>query len=152
MEKVNHFPISPGLYIAQRGTDVVLFKLTGMYPTLIVGKTVYLSNLIEGNSVVEAPKEIVANMTIFAEKWQFSMLQNVNMDVFPKLSFKCDGDLDLTTDEYSTIKWSYYRLVQCGVPISKILNSFVYEYKLSMKKTIDLINKFDKEALNHANS
>lgn len=151
-QQSNYFPVSPGIYIGQRGTDVVLFKLTGMYPTLIVGKALYLSKLIEGNSIVEAPKEIVANMTVFAEKWQFHMLRSINMDVFPKLSFKCNGDLDLTTDEYSTMKWKYYRLVQCGVSNSKILNSLMYEYKLSMEKIIQLVNQFDKEAYNHANT
>lgn len=149
MTQSNFFPESPGLYLAQRNTDVVLFKLTGMYPTLIVGKALYLSKLIEGNSLAEAPKEVLENMTIFPEKWKFIHLgQLVNMDVFPKLAFKCDGDLDLSTDELLHIRSTYYRLVQSGVAISKILRALTYEYKLTMQQTIDLINKFDKETKN----
>lgn len=149
MTQSNFFPESPGLYLAQRNTDVVLFKLTGMYPTLIVGKALYLSKLIEGNSLAEAPKEVLENMTVFPEKWKFIHLgQLVNMDVFPKLAFKCDGDLDLSTDELLHIRSTYYRLVQSGVAISKILRALTYEYKLTMQQTIDLINKFDKETKN----
>lgn len=149
MTQSNFFPESPGLYLAQRNTDVVLFKLTGMYPTLIVGKALYLSKLIESNSLSEAPKEVLENMTIFPEKWKFAHLgQLVNMDVFPKLAFKCDGDLDLSTDELLHIRSIYYRLVQSGVAISKILRALTYEYKLTMQQTIDLINKFDKETKN----
>lgn len=149
MTQSNFFPESPGLYLAQRNTDVVLFKLTGMYPTLIVGKALYLSKLIEGNSLAEAPKEVLENMTVFPEKWKFTHLgQLVNMDVFPKLAFKCDGDLDLSTDELLHIRSTYYRLVQSGVAISKILRALTYEYKLTMQQTIDLINKFDKETKN----
>ena len=145
-QQSNYFPVSPGIYIGQRGTDVVLFKLTGMYPTLIVGKALYLSKLIEGNSIVEAPKEIVANMTVFAEKWQFHMLRSINMDVFPKLSFKCDGYLDLTTDEFRAMRAMYYRFVQCGMPISIILKALMYEYKTTMTQVIELVNKFDHDA------
>ena len=143
----NFFPESPGLYVAQRNTDVVLFKLTGMFPTLIVGKALYLSNLIEGNSLSETPKNVLENMIIFPEKWKFTQLGKlINMDVFPKLVFKCDGDLDLSTDEVLHIRSTYYRLVQSGVAPSKILRALSYEYKLTMSQTIDLINKFDKES------
>ena len=117
-----------------------------MYPTLMVGKALYLSKLIEGNSIVEAPKEIVANMTVFAEKWQFHMLRSINMDVFPKLSFKCDGYLDLTTDEFRAMRAMYYRFVQCGMPISIILKALMYEYKTTMTQVIELVNKFDHDA------
>lgn len=67
MEQSKLFPESPGLYLAQRNTDIVLFKLTGMYPTLIVGKSIYLTNFIEGNSLTEVPKEVLANMVVFPE-------------------------------------------------------------------------------------
>lgn len=147
MVQSNFFPESPGLYIAQRNTDVVLFKLTGMYPTLIVGKALYLSNLIEGNSLSEAPKEVLENMVLFPEKWKFIHLGKlINMDVFPKLAFKCDGDLDLSTDEVLHIRSTYYRLVQSGVAPSKILRALSYEYKLTMAQVINLANKFDKDA------
>lgn len=146
MEKLSSFPESPGLYLAQRNTDVVLFKLTGLYPTLIVGKAIYLSSLIEENSIKEVPKEVLENMTIFSEKWTFMSTRNlINMDVFPKLAFKCDSDLDLSTDELLHIRSMYYRLVQCGVAPSKILRALSYEYKITMSQTIELINKFDKQ-------
>ena len=51
--KQKGFPETPGLYIAQREYDVVLLKITGMYPTLQVGKVVYLSSLIFFNTIKE---------------------------------------------------------------------------------------------------
>ena len=145
MDTINLFPESPGLYIAQRNADVVLFKLTGMSPTLVVTKSIYLSKMIEGNSIVEAPKELLANMLLYANKWSFSMLKQINMDVFPRLVFKCDGNLDLTTDELLSMKTTYYRFVQCGVSPSIILRAFMYEYKITMSQVIDLVNKFDRD-------
>ena len=147
MEQSKLFPESPGLYLAQRNTDIVLFKLTGMYPTLIVGKSIYLTNFIEGNSLTEVPKEVLANMVVFPEKWSFIMIGNlINMDVFPKLAFKCNSDLDLSTDELLHIRSMYYRLVQSGIAPTKILKALSYEYKLTMTQVIDLANKFDKDA------
>lgn len=146
MGTLNYFPDSPGLYIAQRNADVILFKLTGMSPTLVVTKAIYLSKLIEGNSITEAPKEIVANMLLYANKWNFFTLKQINMDVFPRLAFKCDGRLDLTTDELLAMRATYYRFVQCGMPISIILKALMYEYKTTMTQVIELVNKFDKDA------
>lgn len=145
MDKINYFPNSPGLYLAQRNADVILFKLTGMSPTLVVTKAIYLSKLIEGNSLAEAPKELLANMLLYANKWSFYMMKQINMDVFPRLAFKCDGNLDLTTDELLSMKTQYYRFVQCGVSLSKILKALMYEYKITMTQVIDLVNKFDKD-------
>lgn len=145
MDKINYFPNSPGLYLAQRNADVILFKLTGMSPTLVVTKAIYLSKLIEGNSIAEAPKELLANMLLYANKWSFYMMKQINMDVFPRLAFKCDGNLDLTTDELLSMKTQYYRFVQCGVSLSKILKALMYEYKITMTQVIDLVNKFDKD-------
>lgn len=145
MDKINYFPNSPGLYLAQRNADVILFKLTGMSPTLVVTKAIYLSKLIEGNSLAEAPKELLANMLLYANKWSFYMMKQINMDVFPRLAFKCDGNLDLTTDELLSMKTQYYRFVQCGVSLSKILKALMYEYKITMAQVIDLVNKFDKD-------
>lgn len=141
----NYFPECSGLYIAQRKTDVVLFKLSGMFPQLIVSKAIYLSSLIEGNSIKECPKEILENMIVFSEKWTFHMLDEINMDIFPKLAFKCDGNLDMSTEEVLNIKNTYYRLVQTGIAFTKIARSFMYEYKLTMKQVLELFNKFDKE-------
>lgn len=145
MDTINYFPNSPGLYLAQRNADVILFKLTGMSPTLVVTKAIYLSKLIEGNSLAEAPKELLANMLLYANKWSFYMMKQINMDVFPRLAFKCDGNLDLTTDELLSMKTQYYRFVQCGVSLSKILKALMYEYKITMTQVIDLVNKFDKD-------
>ena len=145
MDTINYFPNSPGLYLAQRNADVILFKLTGMSPTLVVTKAIYLSKLIEGNSIAEAPKELLANMLLYANKWSFYMMKQINMDVFPRLAFKCDGNLDLTTDELLSMKTQYYRFVQCGVSLSKILKALMYEYKITMTQVIDLVNKFDKD-------
>ena len=73
------------------------------------------------------------------------MMKQINMDVFPRLAFKCDGNLDLTTDELLSMKTQYYRFVQCGVSLSKILKALMYEYKITMTQVIDLVNKFDKD-------
>ena len=109
------FPESPGLYIVQRDYDVVLLKITGMYPTLDVGKSIYLTPLITGNAVKEAPKEIINSIILFSEKWKFNMLKEINVNVFPKTSFKIDGHLDLSNDERLLLRNQYYRMVQSGV-------------------------------------
>lgn len=140
------FPESPGLYIVQRDYDVVLLKITGMYPTLDVGKSIYLTPLITGNAVKEAPKEIINSIILFSEKWKFNMLKEINVNVFPKTSFKIDGHLDLSNDERLLLRNQYYRMVQSGVSSSKIIRALMYEYKVSMDQIIELINKFDNES------
>lgn len=145
MDKINYFPESPGLYLAQRNADVVLFKLTGMLPQLVVTKALDLSKLIEGNSIAEAPKELLANMLLYANQWNFYPIKQINMDVFPRLAFKCNGNLDLTTDELLSMKTTYYRFVQSGISSSIILKALVYEYKITMAQAINLVNKFDRD-------
>ena len=139
------FPESPGLYIAQRDYDVVLIKITGMYPTLELGKSIYLTPLIMGNTLKEAPKEIIDSIILFSDKWKFTMLKEINVNVFPKTSFKTDGCLDLGIDERLSLRNTYYRMVQCGVSSSKIIRALMYEYKVSMDQIIKLINEFDNE-------
>lgn len=144
--KTKGFPETPGLYIAQRDCDVILIKITGMYPTLEVGKTVYLTSLISGNTIKEAPKEAVCNMITFSEKWSFSKVEDVDIRVFPKTSFKVDGNLDLSTDDIILMRNTYYRMIQCGISSSKIIKSLVYEYKTTIDQILTLINKFDRES------
>lgn len=141
----NRFPKSPGLYIVQREKDVCLIKITGLFPTLSVGKGIYLSSLIEGNSIKEISKEIMNNILLFPEKWNFSIIKNIDISTFPSSSFKPDGILELSSDEIINMKHMYYRLCSMGIPFTKILNAFVYEYKTTIEQLLLLFNKFDKE-------
>ena len=140
------FPETPGLYIAQRDYDVVLIKITGMYPTLELGKCINVTSLICGNTIKEASKEVVNSILLFSDKWKFTMLKDIDMRVFPKTSFKADGNLDLSTDERLMLRNMYYRMVQSGVSSSKIIRAFMYEYKTSMEQVINLLNKFDHDS------
>lgn len=141
--KQKGFPENPGLYIAQREYDVVLIKITGMYPTLQVGKCVYLSAMIGSNTIKEAPKEIVDNIILFSKNWEFSKIESIDTRVFPKTAFKVDGNLDLGTDEKLSLRNTYYRLVQSGVSSSKIIRALMYEYHVTMDEVVRLINEFD---------
>lgn len=140
------FPETPGLYIAQRDYDVVLIKITGMYPTLELGKCINITSLICGNTIKEASKEVINSILLFGNKWKFTMLKDIDMRVFPKTSFKADGNLDLSTDERLMLRNMYYRMVQSGVSSSKIIRAIMYEYKASMEQVIDLLNKFDHDS------
>lgn len=140
------FPETPGLYIAQRDYDVVLIKITGMYPTLELGKCIHLTSLITGNTIKEASKEIVNSILLFSDKWKFTMLKDIDMRVFPKTSFKTDGNLDLSTDEMLSLRNTYYRFVQSGITSSRIIRALIYEYKISMEQVISLLNKFDHDS------
>lgn len=140
------FPISPGLYIAQRDYDVVLLKITGMYPTFTVGKTLYLTSLISSNTLKEASKDIVNNIILFSDKWKFTQLEGIDMRVFPKLAFKPDGHLDLSTDELLSVQITYYRMRQSGVSLSKIMWALVYEYKVPMEQISKMIELFDNRS------
>lgn len=140
------FPETPGLYIAQRDYDVVLIKITGMYPTLELGKCINITSLICGNTIKEASKEVVNSILLFSDKWKFTMLKDIDMRVFPKTSFKADGNLDLSTDERLMLRNMYYRMVQSGVSSSKIIRAIMYEYKTSMEQVINLLNKFDHDS------
>lgn len=140
------FPETPGLYIAQRDYDVVLIKITGMYPTLELGKCINVTSLICGNTIKEASKEVINSILLFSDKWKFTMLKDIDMRVFPKTSFKADGNLDLSTDERLMLRNMYYRMVQSGVSSSKIIRAIMYEYKTSMEQVINLLNKFDHDS------
>lgn len=140
------FPETPGLYIAQRDYDVVLIKITGMYPTLELGKCINITSLICGNTIKEASKEVINSILLFSDKWKFTMLKDIDMRVFPKTSFKADGNLDISTDERLMLRNTYYRMVQSGVSSSKIIRALMYEYKTSMEQVINLLNKFDHDS------
>ena len=147
---VNKFPESPGLYVAQNERNVILIKITGMYPTLQLGKALSIDKLITGNTVKEVDKEIMNHIVLFPEKWTFTRLTCVDMNAFPKLSFKPDSILDLSTDEKLEMRSKYYRLSQSGVSWTKIATAFVYEYKTTMDQILDLLNEFDKQS-SHVN-
>lgn len=144
--KTKGFPETPGLYIAQRDCDVVLIKITGIYPTLEIGKSIYLTSLISGNTIKETPKELICNLITFSEKWKFSKIDDIDTRVFPKTSFRTNGNLDLSVDDIILMRNTYYRMTQCGISSSKIIKALMYEYKATVDQIIKLINKFDLDA------
>lgn len=145
MNESNLFPEQAGLYVVQRGTDIVLLKVTGIYPMLQISRGFTIDTLLTGQQLKEASKEILANVEINPTKWKWQELK-VNTSVFPKITF--DSDLThvaLSTEEYLSIRSRYYRLCQQGVSQSKITRALMYEYKLTMGAAIDLKREFDAD-------
>lgn len=117
-----------------------------MFPTFTLGKTIYLTSLISGNTLKEASKEIINSIVLFSDKWNFTQLKDIDMRVFPKITFRPDGHLDLSTDELLLMKSTYYRMVQSGVPLTKIVRALMYEYKASFEQITELLTKFDNQS------
>lgn len=140
------FPTSAGLYIAQRDNDIALIKVTGMYPTLQLGKSIDLRSLITGNSLKEADKDMLKNIAMFSNEWSFKPIEGINMSAFPKTSFKPDGRLDVSADDYIAMRKVYYRLSQNGTPFPTIAHALSFEYKIGIKQMLELMNQFDSDA------
>jgi hypothetical protein len=143
---MSNFPLSAGLYLAQHGTEVVLIKITGRYPTLQLGKSVDISALISGGDVKPASKEQLSHMIAFPSNWKFQPLPSIDISVFPKTCFRPDGFVDIQYDELVNMQATYYRLIQQGIPYSDIMRALVYEYNLPMDQVRKLVNDFDKRA------
>lgn len=145
MSESNLFPEQAGLYIVQRDTDIVLLKVTGVYPMLQISRGFSIDTLVTGQQLKEASKEILANVELNPEKWKWQELK-VNTSVFPKIAFDSDGaSVAFSTAEYLSIRSRYYRLCQQGVSQSKITRSLMYEYKLKMSTAIELKQQFDAD-------
>lgn len=142
----NYFPEEAGLYIVQRGSDIVLIKIVGMFPLLEIARGFTIDSLLTGQQLKEASKEMLANIEINPTEWKWQSL-NVNMSVFPKITFDSDStNVALSTEEYLTMRSKYYRMCQQGVSQSKITRALMYEYKLKMSAVIELKREFDADA------
>lgn len=142
----NYFPEEAGLYVVQRGSDIVLIKIVGMFPLLEIARGFTIDSLLTGQQLKEASKEMLANIEINPTEWKWQSL-NVNMSVFPKITFDSDSaNVALSTEEYLTMRSKYYRMCQQGVSQSKITRALMYEYKLKMSAVIELKREFDADA------
>lgn len=142
---VKGFPDTPGIYIAQRSSQVVLIKITGYYPNLVLGKSIDITGWIAGGGIKEASRDLLANLVYNANEWDFQLIPKINMSVFPKTAFRPDGIVDIDPDTRSSIRTKYFRLSQQGVPYGDIMRTLVYEYNITMDQTRQLVNEFDKE-------
>ena len=143
---INNFPITPGLYIAQRDQDVVLIRITGQYPRLVLGKGIDISTFIRTGGIKEVDKETLSNIAACSAEWEFRVLPYIEMSVFPKTMFRPDGIIDIDPDTTNAIRTAYYRLSQQGVPCSEIMRALAYEHNITMDQMRQLANKFDKDA------
>lgn len=143
-KKLNYLPDSPGLYICQRKTDILIVKIVGVFPYLSIHKGYQIDSLITGQQLKEASKEQLANIEVNPTEWVWQGVP-VDTTVFPKTAFSYNRN-DFSKDEYYLIRERYYRLINMGVGYSKILRSLVYEYNLSMDMARILVNEFDEHA------
>lgn len=143
---VNSFPITPGLYIAQRESDVVLIRITGQYPRLVLGKGIDLTAFICSGGIKEVDKELLSSIALNSQEWQFRCLPSIEMSVFPKTTFRPDGIIEIDPDTRNAIRTTYYRLSQQGVPYADIMRSLADKHNITMEQMRQLINQFDKEA------
>lgn len=143
---VNCFPDTPGIYVAQRDNQVVLIKITGHYPNLVLGKSIDITGWIVGCGIKEAPKELLSHMVNCSKDWNFQLIPSIDISVFPKTAFRPDGLVELDPETLSLIRTKYFRLSQQGIPYSDIMRTLVCEYDITMDQTRQLVNKFDKDA------
>lgn len=142
---LKYLPDSPGLYLCQRKTDILIVKITGMYPYLSIHKGYQLDSLITGQQLKEASKEQLANIELYSTKWTWKGI-SIDTTVFPKTAFAYNQN-DFSKDEYYLIRERYYRLINMGVNYSKIMKALVYEYNLSMEQARNMVNEFDEHAI-----
>lgn len=146
---INNFPDTPGLYLAQRGREVFLVKISGKFPMFTIGRSVDISGLIAGGGVKEASKEQLSHIVSFPNEWKFRILPSIDISVFPKTSFRPDGFVDIDPETRSFIREQYYRLCQQGIPYSDIMRALAYEYNITMDQVRQLVNGFDQDAYAH---
>jgi len=142
------FPEQSGAYIASRNEDLYLVKVKGVYPTLQLGKSVFdLGAFLRSNRIQQASTDTLDNMELMHQNWRFvpligknSVFSDNNLGFIPNAE-----DLYLSNEDYFSIRGLYYRLIQQGVPSTKIVRALSYEFKIPTEKIIQLINKFDKQ-------
>lgn len=143
---INSFPITPGLYIAQRERDIVLIRITGQYPKLILGKGIDITTFICSGGIKEVDKETLSSIALNSSEWSFRCLPSIEMSVFPKTTFRPDGIIEIDPDTTNAIRTYYYRLSQQGVPYTDIMRALADKHNITMEQVRQLINQFDKEA------
>lgn len=147
MVKSNHlFPVSAGMYLAQRDSDLIIITIKGLYPTLKLEKGFNLGLYIRKGKMQEASKETLDNIEIFPEMWKFIPMDFIGYSVFSDNEFHKACKLTLAPDVENDIRNKYYLLCQQGVPATKIMRALVAEFKCSMDEIINLVNSFDKYA------
>lgn len=140
------FPENSGMYIASRNDEAYIIKVKGVYPSLrIEKKALNLTAFFTSNKVEEAPQDVLDNMEIFHSEWQFKPLP---INVFSKIQFcSTTTNLYMSMEDISALRGKYYRMVQQGVSITKVIRALSYEFKTSKEQIIKLINAFDAQAL-----
>lgn len=140
------FPEKAGAYLCSRDNDLVLLRIKGIYPTLELDKSALnVGVFLRHNKVKEVPKEILDNIQLFPENWDFQML-NVNYSVFSKIEFKPDGDIFVSYEDACSMRDKYYRMCQQGISSLRAMRAISFEFKTSMDRTREIINQWDREA------
>lgn len=141
------FPENSGVYAAQRGDDIIIVKVKGVYPSLQLDrKAIFLSEFLRSGKIVEVSKETFDNIELFHTEWNFIPLRFINFGVFSKTEFAPDGtNLYLTEEDMLAIQGKYYRLCQAGVAPLKVVRALSYEFKVSTEQILPLINEFDHQ-------
>lgn len=140
------FPENSGMYIASRNDEVYIIKVKGVYPSLrIEKKALNLAAFFINNKIEEVSQEVLDNMEIFHSEWQFKPLP---INVFSKIQFcSTTTDLYMSMEDVSALRGKYYRMVQQGVSVTKIIRALSYEFKTSKEQIIKLVNAFDAQAI-----
>lgn len=140
------FPEKAGAYLCSRDNDLILVKIKGIYPTLELDKnTLDVGLFLRQNKVTEAPKEIVDDIQLFPENWDFQIV-HVNYSVFSKIEFKPNGDVYVSYEDACSMRDKYYRMCQQGISSIRAMRAISFEFKTSMDRTREIINMWDKEA------
>lgn len=142
------FPECSGVYIAQREDELYIVKIKGVYPTLQLDKkAVDLGKFLGNGKTQEVPIEVLDNIELFHENWDFYPLDFIKIGVFSKNEFMIDGKkLYMSQDDYVAIRGKYYRLCEQGVSPMKVIRALSHEFKVSKDQIINLINSFDAQA------
>lgn len=143
------FPESSGIYIAQRDDDLVILKIKGIYPSLQIDKNAFdLGLFLKTGKKCEVSEEILSNIEIFHNEWDFFPLNFVNYSVFSiHTSFAPDSSkLYLSEEDILLIRGKYYRMCQQGVSVLKIIKALAYEFKTTRAQIVNLVNTFDGQS------
>ena len=141
------FPEHSGVFIAQRDSELLIVTVKGVYPTLQLERAVDLGEYLKSGKLIPVDKNTLDNIVLFHSKWSFEVLP-VDIPVFSKTDFSPSGtNLYLSDEDAIHIQGLYYRLCAQGVSPLKSARAISYEYKLSMDQVLNLINKFDAQAV-----
>ena len=143
---MNSFPTSSGIYIAQKEEHIVMFEVKGVYPTLQLGKSIALDKFFCGGKLVEASKEIMANIELFPETWRFDKMKYINTGVFSKINFNANGIAFLSEEDEYAMRDKYYRLCMLGVSALKAAKAIAVEFKVSIDQMLCIVNRWDEES------